>query len=71
MSLQATEALLVKLDEHKVPSIYYVSTFSGVSDPHPPFCDHMYYSYNFTKRPDRKIQKSMLNAMRFIFAENW
>ena len=23
MSLQATEALLVKLDEHKVPSIYY------------------------------------------------
>ena len=32
MSLQATEALLVKLDEHKVPSIYYVSTFSGISD---------------------------------------
>jgi len=35
MSLQATEALLVKLDEHKVQSIYYVSTFSGISDPPP------------------------------------
>ena len=36
MSLQATEALLVKLDEHKVPSIYYVSKFSGVSDTNSP-----------------------------------
>ena len=37
MSLQATEALLVKLDEHKVPSIYYVAHFRTFLTPTYPF----------------------------------